>query len=144
MAKKIYMTGFVLAGLMAGGLIVTACASTAPQGDSQAPAQSGAQAKVTPKCLDGRNIGRKHVVDEHTLLVYDTWGNPYKMDIGGPCKSMTDFSQIGFEFNGSNQICKAHDAMILRSENGERPVKCLINSVEPITREAAALLDKDN
>jgi hypothetical protein len=140
MAKKTYLAGFVIAGLMAGGLIVSACASTAPASSDQASAQT----RVTPKCLDGRNIGRKHVVDDHTLLVYDTWGNPYKMDIGGPCKSMTDFSQIGFEFNGSNQICKAHDAMILRSENGERPVKCLINSVEPLTREAAALLDKDN
>lgn len=140
MAKKMYMAGFAIAGLMAGGFIVTACAGTPPAGGDQA----AAQAKVTPKCLDARNIGRKHVVDDHTLLVYDTWGNPYKMDIGGPCKSMTDFSQIGFEFNGTNQICQAHDAMILRSENGERPVKCLINSVEPITREAAALLDKDN
>ena len=140
MAKKTYLAGFAVAGLLAGGLIVTACASTAPAtGD-----QPSAQARATPKCLDGRNIGRKHVVDDHTLLVYDSFGNPYKMDIGGPCKSMTDFSQIGFEFNGSNQICQAHDAMILRSENGERPVKCLINSVEPITREAAALLDKDN
>lgn len=140
MAKKSYLAGFAIAGLMAGGLIVTACASTAPAGGDQPAAQT----RVTPKCLDGNNIGRKHVVDDHTLLVYDTWGNPYKMDIGGPCRSMTDFSQIGFEFSGSNQICKAHDAMILRSENGERPVKCLINSVEPITREAAALLDKDN
>ena len=140
MAKKIYMAGFAIVGLMAGSLIVTACAGTPPTGGDQA----SLQAKVTPKCLDGRNIGRKHVVDDHTLLVYDTWGNPYKMDIGGPCKSMTDFSQIGFEFNGTNQICQAHDAMILRSENGERPVKCLINSVEPITREAAKLLDKDN
>jgi hypothetical protein len=140
MAKKTYLAGFAIAGLMAGGLIVTACASTAPASSDQASAQT----RVTPQCLDGRNIGRKHVVDDHTLLVYDTWGNPYKMDIGGPCKSMTDFSQIGFEFNGSNQICKAHDAMILRSENGERPVKCLINSVEPLTREAAVLLDKDN
>ncbi len=139
MAKKTYMAGFAIVGLVAGGLIVTACASTTPTGN-----QPAAQARVTPTCLDGRNVGRKHVVDDHTLLVYDTWGNPYKMDIGGPCKSMTDFSQIGFEFNGSNQICKAHDAKILRSENGERPVKCLINSVEPITREAAALLDKDN
>ncbi|MGN6364983.1 DUF6491 family protein [Asticcacaulis taihuensis] len=140
MAKKIYMAGFAVAGLMAGGLIVTACAGTPPAGGDQV----SAQAKVTPKCLDARNIGRKHVVDDHTLLVYDTWGNPYKMDIGGPCKSMTDFSQIGFEFNGTNQICQPHDAMLLRSENGERPVKCLINSVEPITREDAKLLDKDN
>src|SRR4051794_40781165 len=80
MAKKTYLAGFAIAGLMAGGLIVTACASTAPAGGDQA----SAQARVTPKCLDGRNIGRKHVVDDHTLLVYDTWGNPYKMDVGGP------------------------------------------------------------
>lgn len=140
MVKKTYLAGFVVAGLMAGGLIVTACAGTPPAGGDQ-PA---AQARTTPKCLDGRNIGRKHVVDDHTLLVYDTWGNPYKLDYAGPCRSMTDFSQIGFEFNGTNQICQAHDAKILRSEHGEAPVSCLINGVEPITREAAALLDKDN
>ena len=140
MAKKIYVAGFAIAGLMAGSLIVTACAGTVPAGSNQA----STQARVTPKCLDGRNVGRKHVIDDHTLLIYDTWGNPYKMDIGGPCKSMTDFSQFGFEFNGTNQICQAHDAKLLRSEHGERPVRCLINSIEPITREAAALLDKDN
>jgi hypothetical protein len=139
MAKKTYLMAVTALALTAGLVVVTACASTPPAGDKAA-----GEARTTPKCLDGRNIGRKHVVDDHTLLVYDSFGNPYKMDIGGPCKSMTDFSQIGFEFNGSNQICQAHDAMILRSENGERPVKCLINSVEPITREAAKLLDKDN
>ncbi len=139
MAKKNYLAGFAVAGLLAGGLIITACASTPPAKDGQT-----AQARATPRCLDGRNIARKHVVDDHTLLVYDTFGNPYKLDYAGPCRSMTDFSQIGFEFNGTNQICQAHDAKILRSENGERPVSCLINGVEPITREAAALLDKDN
>lgn len=139
MTGKRYLLAAVALGT--GLIIVTACASTPPPAGNQASAD---QTKVTPKCLDGRNIGRKHVVDPHTLLVYDTWGNPYKMDIGGPCQSMTDFSQIGFEFAGSNQICQAHDAKILRSENGERPVTCLINSVEPITRDAARLLDKDN
>ena len=140
MAKKTYLVAFAAGGLLAGVLAISACATTAPaSGD-----QSAAQARVTPKCLDGRHIGRKHVVDDHTLLVYDDLGNPYKLDVGGPCRSMTDFSQIGFEFNGSHQICQAHDAMILRSENGERPVKCLINGVEPLTRDAARLLDKDN
>ena len=139
MAKKTYLVAFAAGGLLAGVLAISACATTAPSGD-----QTAAQARVTPKCLDGRHIGRKHVVDDHTLLVYDDLGNPYKLDVGGPCRSMTDFSQIGFEFNGSHQICQAHDAMILRSENGERPVKCLINGVEPLTRDAASLLDKDN
>jgi hypothetical protein len=139
MAKNTYLMAVTALALTAG-LVVTACASMPPAGGDKA----ATPARATPKCLDGRNIGRKHVVDDHTLLVYDSFGNPYKMDIGGPCKSMTDFSQIGFEFNGSNQICQAHDAKILRSENGERPVSCLINSVEPITREAAKLLDKDN
>jgi hypothetical protein len=140
MVKMTYLDCFAAAGMMACGLILTACAATPPAGDAPAVAQT----QVTPKCLDGRNIGRRHVVDDHTLLVYDNWGNPYKMDVRGPCRSMTDFSQIGFEFNGTNQICRAHDAKILRSENGERPVTCLINGFEPITREAAALLDKDN
>jgi len=140
MADRTYLAGFAAAGLMAGALAVAAL--SVPVSAKQTDDSRVAVAKPAPRCLDGRNVGRKHVVDQNTLLVYDTWGNPYKLDIGGPCRSMDDFSQIGFEFDGSDQICNAHDAKILYSKNGERPVKCLINGVTPISRAEAADLDK--
>ncbi|WP_155847594.1 DUF6491 family protein [Asticcacaulis benevestitus] len=143
MTNKTYLAGFAAAGLLAGALAITALSGAASVSAREARDDDRASTpRQAPKCLDGRNIGRTHMVDDHTLLVYDTWGNPYKLDVRGPCRSMNDFSTVGFEFNGSDQICKAHDAKILRSENGSRPVKCLINGVESISREEADALDK--
>ena len=140
MAKKIYLAGFAAAGLAAGVLAVTMLAGPAPVSANE-PGQG--TVRETPRCLDGRNVGRKHVVDDKTLLVYDVWGNPYKLGTGGPCRSMDDYSQIGFEFNGSDQICGAHDAKIIYSQNGFLPARCVISSFQAITREEAAKLDAE-
>jgi len=108
------------------------------------PAVSDAKGELKgPACLDGRDTHRIHVVDDHTLLIYDGRDNAYKLDIGGPCRSMTDLSHFGFEFSGSDQICRAHDAQLLYSQNGEHPVTCLINGVVPVTRNEAKVLDPD-
>ncbi|ESQ92227.1 hypothetical protein ABAC460_04875 [Asticcacaulis sp. AC460] len=131
--------GFSVAGLAAGILTVT-LVSTTQAGEDDRGARSE---RATPRCLDGRNVGRTHVIDQNTLLVYDRFDNPYKLDVGGPCRSMNDMSVFGFEFNGSNQICDAHDAMLLRYEPPSNMVsRCLINGIEPLTREEAAELDK--
>ncbi len=122
----------------AGGLAIAALSAIG----GSAMAEDKA-VKPTPKCLDIHYTGRFHVVDDHTLLVYDTWGNPYQLDIGGPCRSMTDFSHFGFEVNGTSQVCQAHDAMLLYSQDTERPVRCLINGVKPLTKAEALVLDPD-
>lgn len=140
----------VAASVMTGGLII-AGASIAVTANAQdnnwgAPAQSQVNdnARKAPKCLDARNAGGFHVVDEKTLMVRDGFGNAYLLDVGGPCRSMTNMSQFGFELNGSSDICRAHDAKILHSHSGGIPVKCLINGVKPISREEAdALMEKD-
>lgn len=134
--------GFSVAGLAAGmltlALVTTSQASTQAGEDDR-----GERVRETPRCLDGRNVGRTHVIDQNTLLVYDRFDNPYKLDVGGPCRSMNDMSVFGFEFKGSTQICNAHDAMLLRYEPPSAHVsRCLINGVEPLTREEAAELDK--
>jgi len=128
-------------GLIAALAVIGLSAAHAKT-DRAAPAVDKGEVKG-PACLDGRDTHRIHVVDDHTLLVYDGRENAYKMDIGGPCRSMTDLSHFGFQFFGSDQICRAHDAQLLYSQNGERPVTCLINSVTPITRNEAKVLDPD-
>ena len=143
----------VAASVITGGVIITAAsvAVTANAQDNQANNWGGVeQSQVTenkrtpPKCLDVRNAGGFHVVDEKTLLVRDGFGNGYLLDIGGPCRSMTNMSNFGFELYGSSDICRAHDAKILYSHSGEAPVKCLINGIKPISGdEADALLEKD-
>ena len=147
MTKKTILAGTIAGSLLAAGLVVTAL-SGALSGAQAAPARepdprdAPAADKLAPRCLDGRHVGRIHVVDSHTLLVYDDFQNGYKLDISGPCTTMTDMSHIGFEFNGSDQICRAHDAFILHSEMNEAPLKCIINGVQPLTRTEAAALDE--
>ena len=136
MTRKLKLSAaFAATGLLTGGLLLAAFAPTPGWGSH------GDSSSVAPRCLDARHIGRKHVVDDHTLLIYDDWGNAYKLGIGGPCRNMNDMSHIGFEFDGGDQICGAHDAKILYSEWNEPPVTCLINSVKPLTKAEAADLD---
>ena len=140
MTRKLPRTSiaFAAAGAVAGMLLLSGFTSRDDRGrDDRDSSQHAA-----PRCIDGQHIGRKHVVDANTLLVYDDWGNPYKLDIGGPCGSMDDWSHIGFEFDGTTQICGAHDAKILYSKFDEPPVKCLINGVHPLSKAEAAELDK--
>ena len=144
MAKKMYLAGFIAGGLMAGAVAVTALSGAVPVLAQDRDDARASAPRQPPKCLDGQNTGRFHVVDEKTLLIYDRSGNAYKVGVGGPCRSMTDFDQFGFEFRGNTQICRAYDATLLRSQNGERPLKCIINSVQPISREEAEHLDPSN
>ncbi len=131
--------GFAAAGLVAGGLMLAGFAGAPDRHDDRDSRDTTASA---PRCLDSQHIGRKHVVDANTLLVYDDWGNAFKLSIGGPCGNMDDYSHIGFEYDGSDQICGAHDAKILYSKWDEPPVTCIINGVQPLSKAEAAGLDK--
>lgn len=135
----------VLSGaLLVGGVSVVVSGANARQSENNWSSSASADAGSTraPKCLDIQHVGRIHVLDPNTLLVYDTWGNPFKLSVGGPCRSMTDMSHIGFEVNGTDSICRAHDAMILYSQASEAPVRCIINGVQPISRSEADRIDK--
>lgn len=138
-------TAFAVTGALTAIVWLSAFAPSPGWGGRSAagdrPAASGDRDSTAPRCLDSRHIGRKHVVDEQTLLVYDDFGHAYKLGIGGPCRNMDDWSQIGFEFEGGDEICNAHDAKILYSKFGEQPVTCIINSVKAVTKAEAEALD---
>ncbi len=139
-AASVFTGGFIIA---AASVAVTANAQDNNWGNT-AQSQVTENTRTPPKCLDVRNSGGFHVVDEKTLLVRDGFGNGYLLDIGGPCRSMNNMSNFGFELYGSSEICRAHDAKILYSHSGEAPVKCLINGIKPISSEEAdALQEKD-
>ena len=141
MSKRINLIGFGLAGLAAGIVAIAGIsASQAREDDSRATDTSQ---RVAPACLDGQRASRFQVVNDHTLLVFDDFGNAYKLDVGGPCRGMNDFSRFGFEFNGSTDICRAHDAVLLRTEEpGIGTMRCMINGVVPLSRAQANQLDK--
>lgn len=127
-------TGLTLAVVaVAGGLALQ---------PSQAAEPADGQTKKTPRCLDTRYTGRIHVVDERTLLVYDRFDNAYKITHGGGCRSMDDYSQIGFQLTGTTDICAPHDAQLLYSPTGSGPrTTCVINGFTPISKEEALRLD---
>lgn len=148
--KKI---GAVAATIVAGGLLIAGASSlTSAQAraaeDSDwsraaSPAADAARDDKAPKCLDIQQTGRFHVVNDHTLMVYDRWENPYLLDVSGPCRSMDDFSRFGFEVNGTTQVCRAHDAFLLYSNGTDRHMaRCIINGVKVISRAEAAKLDE--
>ncbi len=143
MTNKTTLAGVIAGSMLAAGLVVVAMSGPSASLARDRDARDTPSAdKMAPRCLDGRHVGRIHVVDSHTLLVYDDSQNGYKLDIAGPCTTMTDMSHIGFEFNGSDQICRAHDAFVLHSEFDEAPLKCIINGVQPLTRAEAAAMDQ--
>ena len=72
---------WVAAGGVLAASVLMAC--TANGAADRATAEPD---KIGPTCLDAQRTGRFHVVDEHTLLVYDRSDNAYKLDIGGPCR----------------------------------------------------------
>jgi hypothetical protein len=130
--------------LLVSGALAAAAATAAIGGAVSAHEDRPAAdpGRLAPRCLDGDHTGRFHVIDDHTLLVYDQSQNAYKLDIGGPCRSMTDMARFGFEFHGGSQICRAHDATLLYfpTDHGG-PNRCLINAVTPLTRAEAEQLD---
>ncbi|MBW8734112.1 MAG: hypothetical protein JF571_07375 [Asticcacaulis sp.] len=139
--------------VMAGGLLIAGASSltsapahAAPNDDWGKPAAQGdaGTERQAPKCLDIQETGRFHVVNDHTLLVYDRWENPYLLDVGGPCRSMDDFSRFGFEVSGTTQLCRAHDAFLLYSNGTDRHMaRCIVNGVKVISRAEATTLDQD-
>lgn len=109
---------------------------------SQARDANGDQSQAAPRCLDTRYTGRMHVVDDHTLLVYDRFDNAYKINHGGGCKSMDDYSQIGFVLSNGTDICAPHDAQLLYSPTGHEPrTTCIISGFSGISKAEAQRLD---
>jgi len=89
-------------------------------------------------CVDAGQLGRKMVVDKNTVLVEDYAGHAALLKLSAPCRNLDELDKIGFEFNGSSQICDRRDVKILYSRFTEAPVRCLIEEVIPLSRAEAA------
>jgi hypothetical protein len=123
-------------------LAVVAIAGAMALQPSQAREPDEGQAKASPRCLDTRYTGRMHVVNDHTLLVYDRFDNAYQIEHGGGCKSMDDYSQIGFVLNGSSDVCGPHDAQLLYSPTGHGSrTTCIISGFKSVSKAEAQRLD---
>lgn len=119
----------VVVAVVTSGLGALSLASAAPE-DSPKP-------EGKARCLDASHLNRKIVVDKMTVLIEDSFGRSALLKLSAPCQNLDDLDKIGFEFFGGTQICDRRDVKILYSRFDEAPVRCLIESVTPLTKEEA-------
>lgn len=120
----------VLAAVTLSGLGALSLASAAPEEPAAAPAGKR-------QCLDAGHLNRKMVVDKTTILIEDGFGRSALLKLHAPCQNLDDLDKIGFEFFGTTQICDKRDVKILYSRFDEAPVRCLIDSITPLSKEEA-------
>jgi len=114
------------AALMLGGFAADQKADTNSDNTRLAPQQ----------CVNGGNSMTRRVIDKQTVLIEDG-GRAALLTLTSPCSNLDELDKIGFEFNGSTQICDRRDVKILYSRFTERPVHCLVSKITPLTPEQA-------
>lgn len=122
-----------VAVVVASGLGALSLASAAPE---DTPGPHG-KPDDKPKCIDASQLNRKMVVNKTTVLIEDGFGRSALLKLSAPCQNLDDLDKIGFEFFGGTQICDRRDVKILYSRFDEAPVRCLVESVTPLTKEEA-------
>jgi hypothetical protein len=75
------------------------------------------------------------IVDRKTLYIEDRSGNAAILTMSNGC--LQHGEPVGFEFYGGGQICKPIDAQITGSIASAVPLRCMVKSVQLLTREEA-------
>ncbi|MFT4091623.1 MAG: DUF6491 family protein [Asticcacaulis sp.] len=119
--------------VMAGGALAVLLGAFAASPQAADKTEAPLQAR---QCVDAGRLMTKRVVDKQTLFIEDG-GRAALLTLSSPCANLDEMDKIGFEFNGSTMVCDKRDVKILYSRFTERPVRCLINKVTPLTPEEA-------
>ncbi|MDC7675646.1 DUF6491 family protein [Asticcacaulis machinosus] len=89
------------------------------------------------QCYDLGNMRSRMVIEPDSLLIEDAFGKYVLLKLTAPCRHIDELDKIGFEFNGSTQLCRKTDVKILHSRNTEAPLRCLIDTMTPLTKDEA-------
>jgi hypothetical protein len=120
----------ILAGTSAAlAVAVVGCAATS-QPDRQP--NPGVRSVSAAQCVSSP-LENSTVIDRQTLLLTDRSGNSLIMHMTGPCMSKNE--AIKMEYRGSTRICGPLDVDITGDITTVVPMRCMINTVEPLTRE---------
>lgn len=92
------------------------------------------------QCYDLNNMRSRMVIEPDSLLIEDAYGKYVLVKLTAPCRNIDELDRIGFEFNGSTLLCKRTDVKILHSRNTETPLRCLIDTMTPLTKDEAKAL----
>ncbi|MFT3997691.1 MAG: DUF6491 family protein [Asticcacaulis sp.] len=121
------------AGAGLGVLIVSGFAT------ADEPVKDQASTSVSGRhCVDGSQLSRRMVIDKSHVLIEDSSGRAAILKLTAPCQNLDDLDKIGFEFDGTTQVCGRRDAKILYSRFTEAPVRCLIEEYKPLSKAEAA------
>jgi len=127
----------ILAGASAAlAVVAVGCAAT-----SQAERQPnpGVRSVAAAQCVSAP-LENSTVIDRQTLLLVDRSGNSLVMHMTGPC--MTKNEAIKMEYRGSTRICGPLDVDITGDITTVVPMTCMVDTVEPLTREETVAYQK--
>ena len=80
------------------------------------------------------------MIDRQTLLLVDRSGNSLVMHMTGPC--MTKNEAIKMEYRGSTRICGPLDVDITGDITTAIPMHCMVDTIEPLTKEETLAYQK--
>jgi hypothetical protein len=120
---------FMIAGASAAlAIAVAGCAATSQVDKKPNP---GVRFVAANQCVSSP-LEDSTVIDRQTLLLTDRSGNGLIMHMTGPC--MTKNEAIKLEYRGSTRVCGPLDVDVTGDISTVVPMRCMIDTVEPLTK----------
>ena len=110
-------------------IVAVGCAATSQADRKPNP---GVRSVSSAQCVSSP-LENSTVIDRQTLLLTDRSGNSLVMHMTGPC--MTKNEAIKMEYRGSTRICGPLDVDITGDITTVVPMRCMVDTVEPLTKE---------
>jgi hypothetical protein len=121
--------------LLAAGLAGSAAADPAKPPPSNTSLPNG-------QCIDTTMSDNWEALDDHTLLVRVV-GRAYRVTTSRCPSLASPLPRITTVMRGGSRICDIHDAQLYVANSGDViSTPCFMESIEPITLEAARALEK--
>lgn len=127
--------------MMAGASAVLAIVAVGCAATSQADRKPnpGVRSVASAQCVSSP-LENSTVIDRQTLLLVDRSGNSLVMHMTGPC--MTKNEAIKMEWHGTSRICGPLDVDITGDITTVVPMHCMVDTVEPLTKEETVAYKK--
>ena len=120
--------------ILAGAAVLIAAVTVACAAISQVDRSSnpGVRSVTGAQCVSAP-LEESQVIDRQTLLLIDRSGNGLVMHMTSQC--MTKNEAIKMVYRGSNRICGGLDVDITGDITTSIPMHCMVDTVEPLTRD---------
>ncbi len=117
-------------------MVVVGCAATSQVDRKPNP---GVRSVASAQCVSSP-LENSTVIDRETLLLTDRSGNSLVMHMTGPC--MTKNEAIKMEYRGTSRICGPLDVDITGDITTVVPMRCMVDTIEPLTKEETLAYQK--